>query len=1439
MMETAKIRQAGYPIRYNYKQFIDRFRNLAANIPPSSKGNCRENTLKICQTVFLKGEDFQMGHTKLFLRHQDNEFLEKVRAEILAKYILVLQKSIRGWILRRRFLKLREAAVVFQKYWRARGYRQRYLIIRNGHQRLQSRIKGRQLFYVYIKLKEMVIQLQAMCQGYLKRNKSQFGKIFKAVQQRRIDEITLKAAGDKNYKYVAEELMKDRLAELNREYESKIKPEDESSSKIVGNLFEFLDQHSESASPVDIKETNIFLEQMDKPTSDVAVEVQREDLSQYNFKKFAAIYFVRNIKPQYSKKPLREPLLDLPTPDDVIAAHALFITILRFMGDYPEPKYENSLRIKEPVMSNLRQTIGRSFVNRKEYREILKHEQEIVTMDKVKRQKLISMTLKRKHKLLEDLREGLVEDTFAPETYTNWINNMRTSNLEKIHFIIGHGILRTELRDEIFCQICKQLTSNPSKVSHARGWILLSLCISCFPPSTIFINYLRAFIQSGPPGYSPFCEKKLERTFKNGARTEPPSWLELMASKNKEDINIQVTFMDGNDESFIVDSATTAKELCQNVYEKLTLKDTFGFSLMISIHDKVMSLGNGSAHIMDAISQCEQYAKELGYQEKNANWKLYFRKEIFTPWFNDVEDAVAINLIYHQIIRGLKYGEYKCKSDGDLATLIATQCYINNKDQPINKISHNRIADYLPTNLLKTENKDVDEWKHKIEQAFSLLSCVKKKLPVEQAKESIVQYAKISWPILFSKFFEASQKSGPQLNQKNIIMAINNTGIYMINDQEEILLELSFAEVSSVTFEHINHPILQRLHLSTIRKDEYDFDTPEADEITYLIQEFIDGLKNLSKYAVAVQDYRHATNAATFLTFHKGDLITLQNVTGQDLMNSSWGYGECNNICGDFPTEYVHILPCINRPHQNILKAFKREGVVKKNATVQEISTVKMHTLASYAGEHFRTSRRITERRKSVLVAARRDSKQELWKFSNEPMYQPLLQKLLSDDELSKKACLCFTAILKYMDDLPAPKAKYLHEYTDEIFTPPLESEMLRDEIYCQIMKQLTYNTSLKSEDKGWELMYLVTGLFVPSQSLYEELIKFLKTRTHPFVESCLMRLQRTLKIGPRKYAPYSIEVEAIQQRSLQIFHRIYFPNDTDEDFEVDSMTRASDLCRSIARRFDLQSTDGYSLIIYSLEKVLSIPDDNFFYDFLHEIMDWFRKDTPTPNSAAPLQVKYQVFFMKKIWINAIPGNDKHADEIFHFNQELPKYLQGFHKYKQQDAIKLAALLTRIKSHQINNNPNNINESFLETILPKDLIKSNKLKAWKQMIIPIYNAEQSIPECKAEFLKIVSQWPTYGSTFFEVKQSSKNKYPGKIVVAINKKGVNIIHPDTKDVLEIFEYPELSNWCSGNKFFQLNAGNYINGTKLLFETSQGYKMDDLVTSYTNYLKEKML
>ena len=62
--------------------------------------------------------------------------------------------------------------------------------------------------------------------------------------------------------------------------------------------------------------------------------------------------------------------------------------------------------------------------------------------------------------------------------------------LQAIQYIIGLGIEREELRDEIFIQCIRQTTKNPNLEWTDRLWLLLCLAIVAFQPSKLLFRYV-------------------------------------------------------------------------------------------------------------------------------------------------------------------------------------------------------------------------------------------------------------------------------------------------------------------------------------------------------------------------------------------------------------------------------------------------------------------------------------------------------------------------------------------------------------------------------------------------------------------------------------------------------------------------------------------------------------------------------------------------------------------------------------------------------------------------------------------------------------------------------------------------------------------------------------------------------------------------------------
>ncbi|XP_049508664.1 unconventional myosin-VIIa isoform X1 [Panthera uncia] len=1507
MMETIRIRRAGYPIRYSFVEFVERYRVLLPGVKPAYKqDDLRGTCQRMAEAVLGTHDDWQIGKTKIFLKDHHDMLLEVERDKAITDRVILLQKVIRGFKDRSNFLKLKNAATLIQRHWRGHNCRRNYELMRLGFLRLQALHRSRKLHQKYRLARRRIIGFQARCRAYLvrkafrhrlwavltvqayargmiarrlhRRLRAEYLRRLEAEKMRLAEEEKLrKEMSAKKAKEEAERKHQERLAQLAREdAERELKEKEEARRKkelleqmerarhepinhsdMVDKMFGFLGTSGglpgqEGQAPSGFEDLERGRREMVEEDLDAALPLpdeDEEDLSEYKFAKFAATYFQGTTTHTYTRRPLRQPLLYHDDEGDQLAALAVWITILRFMGDLPEPKYHTAMSDgseKIPVMTKIYETLGKKTYKRE--LQALQGEGEAQLPEGQKkssmRHKLVHLTLKKKSKLTEEVTKRL-HDGESTVQGNSMLEDRPTSNLEKLHFIIGNGILRPALRDEIYCQISKQLTHNPSKSSYARGWILVSLCVGCFAPSEKFVKYLRNFIHGGPPGYAPYCEERLRRTFVNGTRTQPPSWLELQATKSKKPIMLPVTFMDGTTKTLLTDSATTAKELCNALADKISLKDRFGFSLYIALFDKVSSLGSGSDHVMDAISQCEQYAKEQGAQERNAPWRLFFRKEVFTPWHNPSEDNVATNLIYQQVVRGVKFGEYRCEKEDDLAELASQQYFVDYGSEMILERLLNLVPTYIPDREI-TPLKTLEKWAQLAIAAHKKGIYAQRRTDAQKVKEDVVNYARFKWPLLFSRFYEAYKFSGPNLPKNDVIVAVNWTGVYFVDEQEQVLLELSFPEIMAVSSSRGAKLVAPSFTLATIKGDEYTFTSSNAEDIRDLVVTFLEGLRKRSKYVVALQDNPNpAGEESGFLSFAKGDLIILDHDTGEQVMNSGWanGINERTKQRGDFPTDCVYVMPTVTLPPREIVALVtmtpdQRQDIIRllQLRTAEPEVRAKPYTLEEFSYDYFRPPPKHTLSR--VMVSKAR-GKDRLWSHTREPLKQALLKKILGSEELSQEACMAFIAMLKYMGDYPSKRTRSVNELTDQIFEGALKAEALKDEVYVQILKQLTDNHIRYSEERGWELLWLCTGLFPPSNILLPHVQRFLQSRKHcPLAIDCLQRLQKALRNGSRKYPPHLVEVEAIQHKTTQIFHKVYFPDDTDEAFEVESSTKAKDFCQNIAARLLLKSSEGFSLFVKIADKVISVPENDFFFDFVRHLTDWIKKARPVKDGIVP-SLTYQVFFMKKLWTTTVPGKDPMADSIFHYYQELPKYLRGYHKCTREEVLQLGALIYRVKFEEDKSYFPSI-PKLLRELVPQDLIRQVSPDDWKRSIVAYFNkhAGKSKEEAKLAFLKLIFKWPTFGSAFFEVKQTTEPNFPEILLIAINKYGVSLIDPRTKDILTTHPFTKISNWSSGNTYFHITIGNLVRGSKLLCETSLGYKMDDLLTSYISQMLTAM-
>lgn len=172
VLETIRISAAGFPSQRTYADFFHRFRSLC-KFREIKRDDLRETCRRILAT-YIKDEDkFKFGKTKVLFRAGQVAYLEKLRADRQRDACIMMQKTVRGFICRSRYRRIRKSILGLQRH--ARGYLARRKAQKIREQRaavkIQARVRGWLVRKRFINLRRVALGLQTYGRGAMARRR--------------------------------------------------------------------------------------------------------------------------------------------------------------------------------------------------------------------------------------------------------------------------------------------------------------------------------------------------------------------------------------------------------------------------------------------------------------------------------------------------------------------------------------------------------------------------------------------------------------------------------------------------------------------------------------------------------------------------------------------------------------------------------------------------------------------------------------------------------------------------------------------------------------------------------------------------------------------------------------------------------------------------------------------------------------------------------------------------------------------------------------------------------------------------------------------------------------------------------------------------------------------------------------------------------------------
>jgi hypothetical protein len=834
MLDIVRIRKEGFPVHVPAREFLAKYQCLASggrdSLPPDPKQAARVilSSLKVPET------EWQVGKTKVFLRHTVFEPLEIQRRKYLSKNAVLIQKVWRGYCQRRRFIRLRWSAIIIQKNFRGSHLRIRFVRMRRAAVVIQAHYRGM-----------LAREFAAALRKKRAEEEAERRRLKRLEDERRAKEMAEKTM-EESYREAQKELL--TLAKI---AEHRIKKAVKNTGEVdLDEMFKFLADDPKKTSGKE--EANFLasitedLEQMFRKADAASEPVKKPSRLAPQAPAPAAGRGGEGQRPQPSlsrtQRRQRRVMKKLLGVEDEMArkeeafdprAYPMTKFAEMYFNDFPKdaggfstlslrraPKIKNPIPKVEMLTYTGKANLPTSLVHM--------HDPENVN---------ISCGIFKD--LCKLLRGDLKQDQYSLT----------------IQSTIAYGIERPELRDEIFCQLIRQVTENPKDEAVFRGWHFLALCTIAFLPSKNFNKYLQAFYQLKTDDriigrYADFCLKTIRQT-KVSARRYPPSSIEIAAVRNLNPLICRFYFLDGKAKAMGVSPTSTATDVIRALAEKIELQIVDGWALY-EVNPEREHFIKGHEYIADVLAQWERdrrssmtmtkyttvshkpsYTAALG----GGDSKFVFRKRVFRRPKEIPEDPVEYHLMYAQAVHSVvKINEFPINQDVALQLAgLHAQVLWGDHVQGMGS-RYDEVEQYLhPRITAEDRNKTREDWKMAIAVAHKSYGMGK---TVIQAKVWYLSAVK-HYQLYGCTFFHVIYK-GFWAHPNNLILAVGVKGIAFVNQKTKIIMaEYKYSQLQSVAVGMVEETVtLNMKGMGQGEQRSFSFETEQKEDIASLIASY-------------------------------------------------------------------------------------------------------------------------------------------------------------------------------------------------------------------------------------------------------------------------------------------------------------------------------------------------------------------------------------------------------------------------------------------------------------------------------------------------------------------------------------------------------------------------------------------------------------------------